>query len=38
MDMFPGEGFDFHLIERRGRPLGKIVFLDHFTVRYASLT
>lgn len=34
MDMFPGEGFDFHLIERRGRPLEEIVSLDHFAVRY----
>ena len=34
MDMFPGEGFDFHLIERRGRPLEEIVSLDHFAVHY----
>ena len=32
MDMFPSEGFDFHLIERRGRPLEEIVSLDHFAV------
>jgi hypothetical protein len=34
MDKFPGEGFDFHLIERRGRPLEEIVSLDRFAVRY----
>ena len=34
MDMFPGEGFDFHLIERRSRPLGEIISLDHFAVYY----
>lgn len=34
MDMFPGEGFDFHIIERRGRPLEEIVSLDHFAVHY----
>jgi len=34
MDMFPSEGFDFHLIERRGRPLEEIVSLDHFAVHY----
>lgn len=34
MDMFPGEGFDFHLIERQGRPLEDIVTLDHFAVHY----
>ena len=34
MDIFPGEGFDFHLIERRGRPLEEIVSLDHFAVHY----
>jgi hypothetical protein len=32
MDMFPDEGFDFHLIERRSRPLEEIVSLDHFAV------
>jgi hypothetical protein len=34
MDMFPSEGFDFHLIERRGRPLEEIVSLDHFAIHY----
>jgi hypothetical protein len=34
MDMFPGQGFDFHLIERQGRPLEEIVSLDHFAVHY----
>mgnify|MGYP001067716077 FL=1 len=34
MDMFPSEGFDFHLVERRGRPLEEIVSLDHFAVYY----
>ena len=34
MDMFPSAGFDFHLIERRGRPLEEIVSLDHFSVYY----
>ena len=27
MDMFPGEGFDFEIVERRGRPLEEIVSL-----------
>ena len=27
MDMFPGEGFDFDIVERRGRPLEEIVSL-----------
>jgi len=34
MDTFPGAGFDFHLIERRGRPLEEIVSLDHFAIHY----
>jgi hypothetical protein len=34
MDMFPSEGFDFHLIERRGRPLEEIVSIDHFAIHY----
>jgi hypothetical protein len=25
IDMFPGEGFDFDIVERRGRPLEEIV-------------
>ena len=27
MDMLPGEGFDFDIVERRGRPLEEIVSL-----------
>jgi hypothetical protein len=34
MDMFPSEGFDFHIVERRGRPLEEIVSLDHFAIHY----
>lgn len=31
MDRFPDMGFDFHIIERQGRPLEEIVSLDLFS-------
>ncbi len=31
MDRFPDAGLDFHIIERRGRPLNEIVSLDLFS-------
>ena len=31
MDRFPGMGVDFHIIERRGRPLNEIIALKSFS-------